>query len=159
MPDLVVPLGMWVYGTDTSESRSGRVAPVPGYALEMRRTIVRTRDMRARPAPTSIVFETILETDPHFSVTVSRRSGHRVVSIGGELDVATRNRVRRACLGGRRDVDVEMADTTFMDCSGYGALVAARRVLQSHGGSLTLHNQVGQPAELLAMLSRLESCN
>ncbi len=120
---------------------------------------MRTRDMRANPAPTSLVVETILETDPHLSVEVSRRNSHRVVSIGGELDVATRNRVRRACLGGRKEVVVEMGDMTFMDCSGYGGLIAARRVLQAHGGSLTLRNQSGQPAELLAMLSLLESCN
>ena len=120
---------------------------------------MRTRDMRARPASTSLVCEMIRDADPHFSVRVSRRNGHRVVWIGGELDVATRNRVRKACLGGRKQVVVEMARTTFMDCSGYGALVAVGRVLRAHGGSLTLHNHVGQPAELLAMLSRLESCN
>lgn len=120
---------------------------------------MRTRDMRAKPATTSVVFEMILETDPHISVRVSRRDRHRVVRIGGELDVATRNRVRRACLGGRKEVVVEMAEMTFMDCSGYGALVAARRVLQAHGGSLTLQNQAGQPAELLAMLARHEARN
>ena len=31
-----------------------------------------------------------------------------------------------------------MADMTFMDCCGYGGLVAAREILQADGGSLTL---------------------
>jgi anti-anti-sigma factor len=114
---------------------------------------VRTRDMRAMPEASPIS----LAEDLSFSVNVSRDGRSRVVQISGELDVATRNVVRRACLAGRRKaVVVEMADMTFMDCSGYGGLVAARRVLQAHGGSLTLRNQAGQPAELLNMIQRLE---
>jgi anti-anti-sigma regulatory factor len=46
-----------------------------------------------------------------------------------------------------------------MDCSGYGALVGARLMLQASGGSLTLRHQTGQPAELLKMLARLHSPN
>jgi anti-anti-sigma factor len=95
-----------------------------------------------------------------FTVSVSRAGWRRVVHIGGELDVASRHLVRQACaLGRRKAVVVEMADMTFMDCSGYGALVAARRSLQEHGGSLTLRNPAGQPAEFLNMLTRLESRN
>lgn len=91
------------------------------------------------------------------SVTVSRRRGHRVVRIGGELDIASRDQVRVACLDGRGSVvDVEMAEMTFMDCCGYGALVSARRDLQAQGGSLTLLHQTGQPAELMALLELLE---
>jgi anti-anti-sigma regulatory factor len=49
-----------------------------------------------------------------------------------------------------------MGEMTFMDCCGYGGLVAARTELQRHGGSLTLRNAAGQPAELLMMLSVLD---
>jgi anti-anti-sigma factor len=98
--------------------------------------------------------------DLPFSLSISRDGRYRIVRIGGELDLATRNLVRRACLAGRRKtVIVEMGDMTFMDCSGYGGLVAARLVLQAHGGSLTLRNEIGQPAELLAMLASLEVSN
>jgi anti-anti-sigma factor len=91
-----------------------------------------------------------------FSLSISTRDGHRVVRICGELDIVSRSQVRQACLEGLDDVvEVEMAETTFMDCCGYGALVAARQALQEQGGSLTLHHQVGQPAELLTMLSVL----
>lgn len=114
---------------------------------------MRTRDMRVNPASTPSGDA----DDVAFHLSVTRRGGHRVVQIEGELDFATRNEVRRACLAGRRKaVIVEMAETTFMDCSGYGALVAARRELQEQGGSLTLHNQAGQPAQLLTMLALLE---
>jgi anti-sigma B factor antagonist len=115
---------------------------------------VRTREMCVKSSPASAV------EDLQFALDVSRAGHTLVVRIAGELDVATRSVVRRACLTGRRRVVVvELADTTFMDCSGYGALVAARRVLQAHGGSLTLRNQSGQPADLLAMLATLESRN
>ncbi len=114
---------------------------------------MRTRDMRAVPATI-----TSTETDLPFSLSITRDGRYRVVQIDGELDVATRNIVRRACLAGRRKtVVVEMGSMTFMDCSGYGALVAARLALQESGGSLTLRNQAGQPAELLTMLQTLEA--
>lgn len=113
---------------------------------------MRTRDMRIEAAHTSS------DSDgPSFTLRVFKRRGRRVVQIGGELDIATRNRARQACLEGRgHNVVVEMADVTFMDCCGYGGLVAARQVLQADGGSLTLNHQTGQPAELLVMLAILE---
>ena len=98
--------------------------------------------------------------DLGFTLRVSRHSGRRIVEIGGELDIATRNTVRLACLEGRgKFVVVDMSDMTFMDCCGYGGLVAARRSLLAGGGSLTLTHQTGQPAELLDMLSFLEAGN
>lgn len=79
-----------------------------------------------------------------------------VVTISGELDRASRGMVLDACLA-RRDkaVMVEMAQMTFMDCGGYGSLVAAGLQLRDHGGSLTLRNQVGQPARLLHLLETI----
>ncbi|MEO7370381.1 MAG: STAS domain-containing protein, partial [Ilumatobacteraceae bacterium] len=88
----------------------------------------------------------------------SRRGELRILTLVGELDIATRDRVRDACTSdGSTDLLVEMADITFMDCAGYGALVSARRSLQHGGHTLTLHNTSGQPADLLAMLTLLEA--
>ena len=113
---------------------------------------MRTRDMRIEAAGTPSDSDDLL-----FTLRVSKRRGRRVVQIGGELDIATCNRARRACLDGRaKDVVVDMADMTFMDCRGYGGLIAARQILQADGGSLTLNHQTGQPAEFLVMLSILE---
>ncbi|MEY2583089.1 MAG: hypothetical protein QOE09_2938 [Ilumatobacteraceae bacterium] len=113
-----------------------------------------TRDMRIDSASYTG------SVDPTFTLSVSRRGRPRVVRVGGELDIAARDHVRKACLAGRGNVVVvEMAQTTFMDCSGYGALVGARLMLQASGGSLTLRHQTGQPAELLNMLARLHSPN
>ena len=116
---------------------------------------MRTRDMRI-DIPTT-AFET---ANLGFTLRVSKHRGRRIVEVGGELDISTRNRVRLACLEGRgKFVVVEMADMTFMDCCGYGGLVAARQILQAGGGSLTLKHQTGQPAELLDMLVVLEAGN
>ena len=114
---------------------------------------MRTRDMRIEEVPTSSADS----DDLSFTLRVSKRGSRRVVEIGGELDIATRDRVHQACLEGRGNVVVvEMADMTFMDCCGYGGLVAARQILQAGGGSLTLNHQTGQPAEFLVMIAVLE---
>ena len=92
--------------------------------------------------------------DPHFKVITAFESGCYQVHLAGELDIATRELVHRACVGSEHcDVAVEMAQTTFMDCSGYGGIVAARLELEQRGGSLTLRNPTGQPADLLALLA------
>ena len=99
----------------------------------------------------------LLASPPPENVRVSMDAGLHVVNVSGELDMGTRDSVEQACLSGDdMSVVVEMADLTFMDCCGYGALVAARRVIQDRGGSLTLSNQVGQPARLLMLLGAVE---
>lgn len=96
--------------------------------------------------------------DVGFAVSSTSADGHRVVHVSGELDIATRDLVRRACLEGvDLAVVVDITDLAFMDCSGYGALIAARRILTDLGGSLTIRNQAGQPARLLSVLSALET--
>ncbi len=115
---------------------------------------MRTRDLRIKPA----AMPSIGADDRPFTVNISADDGNRVVQICGELDLVTRNQVHLACLaGGDTAVVVEMAETTFMNCCGYGGLVAARQELQENGGSLTLRNQAGQPAQLLTLLSMLEA--
>lgn len=95
---------------------------------------------------------------PSLNVHVSTVGGKHVVNLSGELDVRTRHFVEQACVAGDVvAVVVEMAGLTFMDCCGYAGLVAARRVLQEHGGSLTLRHEVGQPARLLAMLGVVDA--
>ncbi|MGZ4672956.1 MAG: STAS domain-containing protein [Ilumatobacteraceae bacterium] len=97
---------------------------------------------------------TVLPDDAAFAVTTSCDGERYRVRVAGELDIATRDLVHRACIAGQHmAVTVDMAETTFMDCSGYGGLVAARRDLERRGGSMTLHGPAGQPAELLALLA------
>jgi anti-anti-sigma factor len=101
---------------------------------------------------------TIDPADVGFGVCVESANGRRVVRLTGELDIATRDLVRQSCLDGiDLTVVVDMTDLTFIDCSGYGALIAARRILTDLGGSLTMRNQAGQPAFLLSLLDDLEA--
>jgi anti-anti-sigma factor len=101
---------------------------------------------------------TIDADDPAFGLCVESASGCRVVRVSGELDIAARDLVRRACLeGSDLTVVVDMTELTFIDCCGYGALIAASRILTDLGGSLTMHNQTGQPAFLLGLLHDLET--
>ena len=86
-------------------------------------------------------------------VDVSVNAGAYVVNLSGELDMTSCEFVEQACLAGDdMAVVVEMAALTFMDCRGYGALVAARRVIDERGGSLTFSHPVGQPARLISLL-------
>jgi anti-anti-sigma factor len=80
-----------------------------------------------------------------------------IVQLSGELDIATRGLVEHACLDGSDVVVVEMGGLTFMDCGGYSGLLAARRVLESRGGSLALRSLSGQPARLLESLAVLDA--
>lgn len=91
------------------------------------------------------------------SLSVATDGGLRMVSVSGDIDLGTRSAVRSACVADdSRDVVVDLHATTFLDCSGYGALVAARRELEDRGGSLSWSAPIGQPARFLALLGTLE---
>lgn len=104
------------------------------------------------PLPATPELAPIVDSDDvGFVVSVSTEDGIRVVRLVGELDMAARNRLLRACLAGHHNgVIVDMSELTFLDCGGYGALVAIRQVLAEGGESLTLRNHSGEPARLLA---------
>jgi anti-anti-sigma factor len=97
--------------------------------------------------------------DLGFTVGYSTDGVCRVVRFVGDLDLLSRRVANRACLDGDHiDVVVDLTATTFMDCCGYGGLVAVRLVLEQRGGTLTLRNQAGQPARLLDLLGIVEAC-
>jgi anti-anti-sigma factor len=84
--------------------------------------------------------------------------GRHLVQVAGELDFAGRDMVHGACVvDDSRDITVELHDLTFLDCSGYSGLVAARFELASRGGSLIVSRPKGQPARFLALVARLET--
>jgi anti-anti-sigma factor len=76
-----------------------------------------------------------------------------VVALSGELDMSTRELAYDACMAcASRHVIVDLGAVTFLDCSGLGAILAARVELERCGGSLTLRNAVGEPARLLLLV-------
>lgn len=88
-----------------------------------------------------------------FAITVSDEDRCLVVHACGELDLAGHDEFVQACIGGgHAAVVVDMAHLTFLDCSGYSALIAVRLCIQQRGGTVTLVHQSGQPAQLLRLL-------
>jgi anti-anti-sigma factor len=96
-------------------------------------------------------------TQPDLSeltVEMSTSELRRIVRIGGELDLATRATCFDACVNGDGDtIEVDISALTFMDCSGYGALVAARTALEQRGATLSITHPANQPAHLLELLA------
>jgi anti-anti-sigma factor len=81
-------------------------------------------------------------TDPFFSLVVRRSGAGTVVSVAGELDVATAPALANALAGARGDVIVDLNATTFADPATLGVLMAARaerrhlRVERRSGGAV-----------------------
>jgi anti-anti-sigma regulatory factor len=85
------------------------------------------------------------------SVHISKESGYDIVHPFGTIDAATRNVLFCRCLApGQRHVVVDLTDVTSLDREGLAGLLAARRVLESEGGSLSIRHASGQPAQLLS---------
>jgi anti-anti-sigma factor len=81
-----------------------------------------------------------------------------LVRLRGELDLAGRARLHSALARcGERDVAVDLADLTFLDCSGYTALDDAARELAARGRHLHLVGARGHVAKVLDLLRRLPS--
>ena len=79
------------------------------------------------------------------------------IRVVGELDLATRNRLFLACTAGNHQfTTVDMSRLTFMDCSGYAGIVAARHVVEADGRTLAVRGLIGQPQHLMDLIARCE---
>ena len=91
--------------------------------------------------------------DGSFQATVLIDDLLSVVAMSGDLDLASCAAALAACTSADQlDVVVQLADVEFMDCAGYGALVAAHTTLDQRGGSLVLKGPVGEPLRLLSLI-------
>jgi anti-sigma B factor antagonist len=79
---------------------------------------------------------------PVLTISVSPEPGYVVVSVAGEIDVATaaqfREQLASVISGGARRVVVDLARVTFMASAGIGVLTGTHRVLAAQSGSLVL---------------------
>lgn len=79
-----------------------------------------------------------------------------VVSVSGELDFTTRDQlVSVATAGHHPAMVIDLGEVTFMDCTGYGALVDSRLAIENDGRSLTITGHTGQPARLSELIADL----
>lgn len=72
---------------------------------------------------------------------VDQMGGCAVVHIGGEIDASTVPALDRAlteAAGLASHVVIDLAQVTFVDSSGLGALIVARQSAREHDGSLSL---------------------
>ncbi len=80
---------------------------------------------------------------PQFSVTAERFDGQVVIQVGGEIDIATCERLRDAIephLGPQQTMVLDLSEVEFMDSSCLHVLEQARGTLTADGGSLILRN-------------------
>jgi anti-sigma B factor antagonist len=65
-----------------------------------------------------------------------------IVSPRGEIDLATQTKLRAALeeliVAGRTHIVVDLAETTFLDSTGLGALIGARRSTHALNGSFAI---------------------
>lgn len=96
--------------------------------------------------------------DPAFEASVSRHPGIDVVTARGELDVVTavqlRNLLFDRVLCAQPVLVVDLSPCTFMDSTGIGTLVAARRWTNARGARLVLVCDEG-PVLRVLRLTRL----
>lgn len=78
----------------------------------------------------------------NLQVTTEDRDGWTVLFVSGEVDFAVvpelGEHVRRAVAQGRHRLVLELTRVVFLDSTGIGALVGARRLLRSCSGELRL---------------------
>lgn len=73
---------------------------------------------------------------------VSEQDGWSVLQVGGEIDVATAPRLREQLLklvnGQRYSIVVDLEDVDFIDSTGLGVLIGARKRVRLHDGDVKL---------------------
>jgi anti-anti-sigma factor len=78
---------------------------------------------------------------PPFSIDVARQGDRTLLSLSGELDLATVGELEEA-INGRleagEEIVVDLRPLEFMDSSGVRALVAGHQAAQQVGGSLVI---------------------
>jgi anti-sigma B factor antagonist len=96
------------------------------------------------------------------TIDVSSAQDGRVqlFSLGGSLDIATSPALRAALLEAAEhdghEIIVDLATLEFLDSTGLGALIGARKRASEHGGSVRLVAQDGQILRLLRITGLLE---
>jgi anti-sigma B factor antagonist len=77
-----------------------------------------------------------------FELNVSERDGCQVLSVTGELDVATAPQLRqeavRLATTDRSDLVLDLSGVDFLDSTGLGVIVGVLKRIRTHGGELAV---------------------
>ncbi|MCY3578383.1 MAG: STAS domain-containing protein [bacterium] len=94
-----------------------------------------------------------------FSVTVASHRRWEVLTVTGEIDMATAPRFRQRLLGvitgGAQNVVIDLSGVDFIDSTGLGVLMGAAKRVRSAGGDIRLV-MVGSRLADLIELTRLD---
>ena len=96
-------------------------------------------------------------SDPFFSLVVRQSDTGTVVTVAGELDVATAPELAQALADAEGQVTVDLSATTFADPAALRVLLAARadgvriHVLPRRGGQVARLLALTQTEELLSL--------
>ena len=97
------------------------------------------------------------QEEPPFEIDVRTVPGHNVVTVRGEVDVFTAPRLRQVLfdpvLCSEPRVVIDLDEVTFMDSTGIGTLVAARRWATSRDSVIVLACGGGPALRLLELVS------
>ena len=85
---------------------------------------------------------------------MAAKIANEVLTVGGfaELTAANSDRVGRkirAGLNGHTTIEIDLSRTTFMDCTGLGALIALRKLARARNGGVRLVNPTPTVQRLL----------
>jgi anti-anti-sigma regulatory factor len=87
---------------------------------------------------------------PTLAVRISKELGRDVIHPLGRLDAGNRNLLFCHCLAaGKHHVVIDMTYVSEIDHDALAGILAARSVLESECGSLSIRHASGQPAQLL----------
>ncbi|WP_419930261.1 STAS domain-containing protein [Candidatus Poriferisocius sp.] len=94
-----------------------------------------------------------------FGVTVASHKGWEVLTVTGEIDMATAPRFRQRLLalisGGAQNVVIDLSGVDYIDSTGLGVLMGGAKRVRSAGGDIRLVTTGSRLADLIE-LTRLD---
>ena len=88
-----------------------------------------------------------------FDLSVAEEPDTVVITVSGELDLATAPELREACTNAVRSsagtVRIDVGGLTFLDSSGLSVLVETHRELEGRSASLVLHHVTDRTRRVL----------
>lgn len=92
------------------------------------------------------------------AVNVYVEGKSHLIRPAGELDRATSGKlIVTSTAGHAAALVIDLQDLTFMDSSGYEALVECRRIVERAGRTFTIRGQTGEPARFLQLVAKWDT--
>ncbi len=94
------------------------------------------------------------------SLEVTKADGATILTVAGELDLATAPKLRSALAeatdSGPDAIRIDLRGVTFLDSSAISVLVEAQQRLQAEGAGLVLHGLLGHTRRVLEIAGLMD---